>query len=107
LAVSRWSLRTRLVAAAVGLSAIALTIAGFAGVTLSEVRHRAGKAFTVRATNGSAEFRVRAAPLSSGSGSVAVAVSLRSLDETVGRLRTITLVTAAVVLAALVAVAVL
>lgn len=181
----RWSLRTRLVAAAVGLSAIALTIAGFAGVTLlhdyllrqvdqqlrvgagagerfagdlpplqpppgtrarpqlptplvftvldrngtvkqraggslpsgravpdlagltvAEVRHREGKPFTVAATKGSEEFRVRAVPLRDGSGSVAVAMSLRSLDQTVGRLRTITLVTAAVVLTALVALAV-
>src|SRR3954451_7278299 len=34
LPVARWSLRTRLVAAAVGLSAVALAVAGFAGVTL-------------------------------------------------------------------------
>src|SRR4051812_11465711 len=32
--VGRWSLRTRLVAAAVGLSAVALAVAGFAGGTL-------------------------------------------------------------------------
>ncbi len=185
LPVGRWSLRTRLVAAAVGLSAIALTIAGFAGVsllhdyllrqvdqqlrvgvvatarfapdarrspppgterprsqlptpllftvldakgkvtqrlggslqpgeatpdlaglTLAEVRKRDGHPFTVRSTDGSVDFRVRAAPNSDGTGTVAVAISLRSLEQTVGRLRTITLVTAGVVLAALVAVAV-
>ncbi|HVU90997.1 MAG TPA: HAMP domain-containing sensor histidine kinase [Jatrophihabitans sp.] len=185
LAAGRWSLRTRLVAAAVGLSAVALTIAGFAGVTLlhnyllrqvdaqlragvgagvristdgptrpplppeqrrrqlptplvftvldasGRIRNRAGgslagdsavpdlrgltlaqvtakhgRAFTVPATNGSADFRVRAQPLADGSGSMAVAISLHSVDQTVGRLRTITLVTAAIVLTALIAVAV-
>src|SRR4051812_42637163 len=168
--VGRWSLRTRLVAAAVGLSAIALAVAGFAGVTLlrtylmrqvdqqlrvgagagqrfssdadrppprpasgqrlralpnplvfavldekghteqragglpngssatpkltgltlAEVRRRDGHPFTVRATDGTTEFRVRAEPLAGGTGSIAVALPLRSVDQTVGRLQTIT-----------------
>jgi len=185
LPVGRWSLRTRLVAAAVGLSAIALAVAGFTGVTLlrtylmrqvdqqlrigvgagqrfseaadpppvrpstgqrirqlpnpllfavldrrgktqqragglpsgrarpdlsgltlAAVRRRDGQPFTVRSTDGSTEFRVRAEPLTDGTGSIVVALSLRSLDETVSRLRTITLVSSGTVLAALVAVAV-
>jgi len=187
LPVGRWSLRTRLVAAAVGLSAIALAVAGFAGVTLlrtylmrqvdqqlrvgvgagqrfssdadspppprlgstqrfralpnpllvavldtrgktrqragglpssngltpdltgltlAAVRKTGGTPFTVRATDGSTEFRVRAEPLNDGTGSVAVALSLHSVDQTVGRLRTITLIASGAVLAALVAVAV-
>ena len=184
LPVGRWSLRTRLVAAAVGLSAVALAVAGFTGVTLLRtylmrqvdqqlrigvgagqrfssdapppprpasgqrfrelpnpllfavldmqgktrqragglptarttpdlrgltlvaVRKRGGHPFTVRATDGSTEFRVRAEPLANGTGSVAVALSLHSLDQTVGRLRTITLVSSGAVLAALIAVAV-
>ena len=185
LPVGRWSLRTRLVAAAVGLSAIALAVAGFTGVTLlrtylmrqvdqqlrigvgagqrfseaadpppvrpstgqrirqlpnpllfavldkqgttrqragglpsgrarpdlsgltlAEVRRRGGQPFTVRSTDGSTEFRVRAEPLADGAGSIAVALSLHSVDQTVGRLRTITLISSGAVLAALVAVAV-
>ena len=185
LPVGRWSLRTRLVAAAVGLSAIALAVAGFTGVTLlrtylmrqvdqqlrigvgagqrfseaadpppvrpnagqrirslpnpllfavldkrgktqqragglpsgrarpdlsgltlAAVRRRDGQPFTVRSTDGSTEFRVRAEPLTDGTGSIVVALSLRSLDETVSRLRTITLVSSGTVLAALVVVAV-
>jgi two-component system OmpR family sensor kinase len=184
LPVGRWSLRTRLVAAAVGLSAVALAVAGFAGVTLlhnyllrqvdgqlqaglgaadrissdfrpaqpppptrprsqlptpllftvvnangvvrqrlggslrgstavpdlsgldlAKVRARGGQAFTVPSAGG-ADFRVRAQALADGTGWVAVAISLRSLDQTVGRLRTITVVTAAVVLAALIVVGV-
>jgi two-component system OmpR family sensor kinase len=185
LSAGRWSLRTRLVAAAVGLSAIALAVAGFAGVTLlhsyllrqvddqlhagvgagqrfsstanppprpafdrrrqlptplvvtvldangtvreraggsltsrepvprltgltlARVRARDGRAFTVPSTDGAVDFRVRAQPLDDGTGSVAVAISLHSMEQTVDRLRTITVVTAAIVLAVLVAVAIL
>jgi two-component system OmpR family sensor kinase len=188
LPVGRWSLRTRLVAAAVALSAVALTVAGFAGVallhkyllrqvdqqlrigigaaarfspdpsrpvlrqpptdrprqqlptplvfteldpagkitsraggslqrgeavpalaglSLADVRARHEQPFTVRSTDGSEQFRVRAWPNPDGTGSVAVAISLRSLDDTVGQLRTITVVTASIVLAVLIAVGVL
>ena len=179
----QWSLRTRLVAAAVGLSGIALAVAGFAGVTLlrtylmrqvdqqlhvgvgagqrfssdaappprpvgqrfrelpnplvfvvldgrgrtqqragglpsgtttpdlrgltlAAVRRHDGRAFTVASTDGSTEYRVRAEPLADGTGSIAVALSLRSVDQTVSRLRTITLISSGAVLGALVLVAV-
>jgi two-component system OmpR family sensor kinase len=68
------------------------------------VRREAGQAFTVPSTNGGSGFRVRA--VANAEGSSAVAISLNSVDATVGRLETSTWLVAALVLAALIALAV-
>jgi two-component system OmpR family sensor kinase len=60
------------------------------GLTLAVVRGHGDHPFTVPSQGGEADFRVRTTPLPDGSGSVAVAVSLSSVDATVARLERIT-----------------
>ncbi|MCU1659462.1 MAG: sensor histidine kinase, partial [Pseudonocardiales bacterium] len=74
------------------------------GVDTAKVRREAGKAFTVPSTNGGTAFRVRAIEQPAG-GSRAVAISLHSVDATVGRLETITWLVALLVLVVLIALA--
>lgn len=72
-----------------------------AGLTRASVEARNGAGFDVRARNGSARWRVFALPHATSDGSVVVAASLAGIDETIRRLRAITLGTGLVLLAAL------
>jgi two-component system OmpR family sensor kinase len=76
-------------------------------VDTAKVRSEAGKAFTVPSTTGGSEFRVRAVESADGSGANTVAISLHSVDATVGRLELITSLVALLVLVLLTALAML
>jgi two-component system OmpR family sensor kinase len=75
------------------------------GVDTAKVRSEAGKAFTVRSTNDGSGFRVRAVEDADGPGASTVAISLQSVDATVGRLEIITWLVALLVLVVLAALA--
>ncbi|MDT4938743.1 MAG: two-component system, OmpR family, sensor kinase, partial [Pseudonocardiales bacterium] len=77
------------------------------GVDTARVQAEAGKAFMVASTTGGAGFRVRAVANADGTGSRTVAISLDSVDATVGRLETITWLVALLVLLVLAALAML
>jgi two-component system OmpR family sensor kinase len=71
------------------------------GLNTAAVQRAGGKPFTVPATTGGAGFRVRAMQRPDGPGSIVVGMSLQSVEDTVGRLQTITWLVALGVLAVL------
>jgi two-component system OmpR family sensor kinase len=75
------------------------------GVDTARVRSEAGNAFTVPSTNGGSGFRVRAVEDANDAGASTVAISLHSVDATVGRLEMITWLVALLVLVVLAALA--
>jgi two-component system OmpR family sensor kinase len=70
----------------------------FPTMTLAEATATANTPFTVNAASGPTKWRVTAAPLADGSGSVMVAQSLGDIDRTMGRLAWLEAIIGAVVL---------
>ncbi|MQA03551.1 MAG: HAMP domain-containing protein [Streptosporangiales bacterium] len=68
-------------------------------IDISRAHRLHGKAFTVRSVEGEGRWRVAVSPLADGSGSIALAVSLATTDQTIGRLAGTLLVVDAAVLA--------
>jgi two-component system OmpR family sensor kinase len=75
------------------------------GLDTARMRAEAGHAFTVPSTSGGSGFRVRAVEDADGNGVSTVAISLQSVDATVGRLEAITWFVALLVLVVLAALA--
>jgi two-component system OmpR family sensor kinase len=72
------------------------------GLTSSKVRSESGKAFTVSGLDGGSGYRVRVVEKSDGTGASVVAISMHSVDATVGRMEAVTWLVALGVLALLV-----
>src|SRR5690606_3011839 len=66
-------------------------------MTLDEVLAERGEPFTVSSIDGASRWRVVALPLTSGTGSVAVALPMDTLDAASAQLRTVLLVSGALV----------
>jgi two-component system OmpR family sensor kinase len=72
------------------------------GLSSGKVRSESGKAFTVSGLDGGPGYRVRVVEKSDGTGASVVAISMQSVDATVGRMEAVTWLVALGVLALLV-----